>query len=76
MPLSTSALDGVGGATPRPLYPGKEIPLVMSRDQNAEQNGYIQTGNESFETVERFKYLGTTLTNQNSIHAEIKSRLE
>jgi hypothetical protein len=50
--------------------------MVMSRDQNAGQNGYIQIGNESFETVEQFKYLGTTLTNQNSSHAEIKSRLK
>jgi hypothetical protein len=36
--------------------------MVMSRDQNVGQNGYIQIGNESFETVEQFKYLGTTLT--------------
>jgi hypothetical protein len=50
--------------------------MVMSRDQNTGQNGYIQIGNEWFETVELFKYLGTTLTNQNSIHAEIKSRLK
>jgi hypothetical protein len=42
--------------------------IVMSRDQNAGQNGNIQKGNESFETVEQFKYLGTTLTNQDSIH--------
>jgi hypothetical protein len=48
----------------------------VSRDQNAGQNGYIQMGNESFEIVEQFKYLGTTLTNQNSIHEEIKSRLK
>jgi hypothetical protein len=48
----------------------------MSRDQNAGQNGYIQIGNESFETVEQFKYFGTTLINQNSIHQEIKSRLK
>jgi hypothetical protein len=50
--------------------------MVMSRDQNAGQNGYIQIGNESLETVEQFKYLGTTLTNQNSIHEEINSRLK
>jgi hypothetical protein len=50
--------------------------MVMSRDQNAGQNGYIQIGTESFETVEQFKYLGTTITNQNSIHADIKSRLK
>jgi hypothetical protein len=42
--------------------------MVMSRDQNPGQNGYIQIGNESFKTVEQFKYLGTTLTNKNSIH--------
>jgi hypothetical protein len=47
--------------------------MVMSREQNTGQNGNIQIGNESFETVEEFKYLGTTLTNQNSVHEEIKS---
>jgi hypothetical protein len=50
--------------------------MVMSRDRNVGQNGYIQIGNKSFETVEQFKYLGTTLTNQNCIHEEIKSRLK
>ena len=30
----------------------------------------------SFEKVEEFKYFGTTLTNQNSIQEEIKSRLK
>ena len=32
--------------------------------------------NSTFERVEEFKYLGTTLTNQNSIAEEIKGRLK
>ena len=32
--------------------------------------------NSTMESVEEFKYLGTTLTNQNSIQEEIKSRLQ
>jgi hypothetical protein len=31
--------------------------------------------NSTFERVEDFKHLGITLTNQNAIQAEIKSRL-
>jgi hypothetical protein len=49
---------------------------VMSRDQNEGQNGNILIGNKLLETVEEFEYLGTTLTNQNSINKEIKSRLK
>jgi hypothetical protein len=47
----------------------------MSRDQNAEQNLNIKIENKSFERVEQFKYLGTTLTNRNFIQKEIESRL-
>ena len=36
----------------------------------------MRTDNRFFERVEDFKYLGTTLTNQNSIQEEIKSRLK
>jgi len=50
--------------------------MVMSRDQNAGQSHSIKIDNSSFEKVEEFKYLGTTLTNQNSIQEEIKSRLK
>ena len=50
--------------------------MVVSRDQNAGQSHSIKTDNSPFERVEEFKYLGTTLTNQNSIQEEIKSRLQ
>jgi len=50
--------------------------MVMSRDQNAGQSHNIEIDNSSFERVEEFKYLGTMLTNQNSIHEEITSRLK
>jgi len=49
--------------------------MVMSRDQNAGRNHSVRINNSTFERVEKFKYLGTTLTNQNSIAEEIKSRL-
>jgi hypothetical protein len=48
---------------------------IMSRHPNSGQNQNIRTANELFEKVEKFKYLGMTLTNQNDIHDEIKSRL-
>ena len=50
--------------------------MVMSRDQNAGRSYNMRIYNRSFERVEEFKYLGTNLTNQNSIQEEIKSRLK
>ena len=47
--------------------------MVMSRDQNAGQNHSVRIDNSTFERVEEFEYLGTTLTIQNSIREEIKS---
>ena len=49
---------------------------VMSREQDAGRSHSIKTDNSSFQRVEEFKCLGTTLTNQNSIQDEIKSRLK
>jgi len=36
----------------------------------------MKADNSSFERVEEFKYLGTTLTDQNSIQEEIKNRFK
>jgi len=49
--------------------------MVISRDQNAGRIHSVRSHNSNFERVEEFKYLGTTLTNLNSIPEEIKSRL-
>jgi hypothetical protein len=49
--------------------------MLVSRDQNAGQNREIKIGNRSFENVSQFRYLGTTVTNQNLIQEEIKRRL-
>ena len=55
---------------------GKTKYMVMSRDQNAGRSYNIIIDNSSFERMEEFRYLGTTLTNQNSIQEEVKSRLK
>jgi len=49
--------------------------MAVSRDQNAGRIHSMKTDNSSIESVEEFRYLGTTLTNQNYIQEEIKSRL-
>jgi len=49
--------------------------IVMSRDQNAGRIHSVRIDNSTFERVEEFKCLRTTLTNQNSIAEEIKRRL-
>ena len=41
--------------------------VVMSRDQNAGRSHSMKIDSSSFARVKEFKYLGTTLTNQNSI---------
>ena len=50
--------------------------MIMSGDQTTGRSYTMKTDNIPFERVEEFKYLGTTLTNQNSIQEEIKSRLK
>jgi sorting nexin-29 len=48
--------------------------MVMCRGRNAGWGHSVKIDNSSIERVEEFKYLGTTLTDQNSIQEEIKSR--
>jgi hypothetical protein len=55
-------------------YNEKTMYMAMSRDQHAGQN-HDMTIDKLFESEEQFRYLGTILTNQNSVHKEIKSRL-
>jgi hypothetical protein len=50
--------------------------MLLSRHQNAGRNRDIKIASRSFENVSQFKYLGTTVTNQNLIQDEIKRRLD
>jgi hypothetical protein len=69
----------------QPPYASKEVGLevnaektryiLLSRHQNAGQNHNIKISNSSFKNVAHFKYLGTTVTNQNLIQEKIKWRL-
>jgi hypothetical protein len=49
--------------------------MLLSRHQNAGQNHDIKIGNRCFENVAQFRYLGTTVINQNLIQEEIKKTL-
>ena len=50
--------------------------MVMSRDRNAGRDDIVKIDNSSIERVEEFKYLGTMLTDKNSVQEEIRSRLK
>jgi hypothetical protein len=49
--------------------------MLQSRHQNARQIHDIKMANRCFENVAQFRYLGTTVTNQNLIQEDIKRRL-
>jgi hypothetical protein len=50
--------------------------MVVSHHQLVGQTHSLPTDNKFFESVKKFKYSGTTVTNENSIHEEINSRLD
>jgi hypothetical protein len=49
--------------------------MLLFHHQNAWQNHDIKIANRCSENVAQFRYLGTTVTNQNLIHEEIQRRL-
>ncbi|KAJ4442240.1 hypothetical protein ANN_12106 [Periplaneta americana] len=57
------------------VNPEKTKYMIMSRDQNIVRNGNIKIGDLFFEEVEKFKYLGATVTNINDTREEIKRRI-
>ncbi|KAJ4431444.1 hypothetical protein ANN_20042 [Periplaneta americana] len=57
------------------VNPEKTKYMIMSRDENIVRNGNIKIGNLSFEEVEKFKYLGATVTNINDTRQEIRHRI-
>jgi hypothetical protein len=57
------------------VNPEKTKYILVSRCQKAGQRQSIKVGNMSFEGVAKSKYLGTTLTDKNCIHEDIKSRI-
>jgi hypothetical protein len=48
--------------------------MVMSWDQHSGQNDSVKIDNKSFERVEQYIYVGTTLMNKKSIQEEFKNR--
>jgi hypothetical protein len=57
------------------VNPEKTKHMLISYYQKAGQKHSIKKVNRSFEDVAKFKYLEKTLTDQNCIHEDIKSRL-
>jgi hypothetical protein len=71
---NTEALLDAGKEVGLEVNSKKTKYMLMSRKKAGQKNG-IKITNRSFEGVEKFKYLGTTLTDQDCMQEEIKSRL-
>jgi hypothetical protein len=74
MKKSTEASLGASKEVGLEVNPEKTIYMLMSCSQMIGQKNSIKIVNRSFEDVAKFRYLRTTITEQNYIHEEIKSR--
>jgi hypothetical protein len=72
---NTEALLGVRKEVGLEGNPEKTKYVLMSRSQKTGQKHSIKIANRSYEVVAKFRYFGTTITDQNHMHEEIKSRL-
>jgi hypothetical protein len=72
---NTEALIGAGKEVGLEVNAEKTKYMLLSRHQNAGQNHNIKIDDRSFKNVAQFKYLGTTVTNQNLVQEQIKRRL-
>jgi hypothetical protein len=72
---NTEALLDASNEVGLEVNPEKTRYMLMSRSQKIGQKHSIKTANRSFEDVAKFKYLRTTLTDQNYMHKENKRRL-
>jgi hypothetical protein len=70
---NTEALLDAGKEVGLEVNSEKTKYVLMSRKKAGQKHG-IKIENRSFESMAKFKYLGTTLTYQNCVQKEIKSR--
>jgi hypothetical protein len=72
---NTEALSDASKEIGLAVNPEETKYMLMSRSQKTGQEYSIKIGNRSFGDVAKFTYLGTTLSDQNHMHGEIRSRL-
>jgi hypothetical protein len=70
---NTEALLDAGKEVGLEVNSEKTKYMLVSRCQKPGLKHGIKTANRSFEDVAKFKYLGTTLTDQNCMQEEIKT---
>ena len=72
---NTESLEVVSKENGLEINVEKSKYMVMPGDKTVKQNQNIKTDNNSFARVAEFKYLETTLTNQNSILKKLRTDL-